>query len=73
VRWFKCKHPFSKLAITKAETEVRIDEDFQSVEYHFKCIKCSEELTLGYTRCTGGVEVMLARQHLQKIEQMRKS
>lgn len=65
--WFKCKHPFNRLVVERAETEKKIDEDFQQVDYHFKCGKCGKELSIGYTRCTGGVEAFLARQHFQKL------
>lgn len=58
--WFKCKHPFDRLAIEKAETSEKIDNDFNKVTYHYRCMKCNTVLRHSYTKCVGGVEVFLA-------------
>jgi len=58
---FKCKHPFWALAVEKEQTVTVADDDFEHVDYHLLCRKCSELLTLKHARCIGGVDAFLAR------------
>jgi len=66
--WFKCKHPFQSLEIRKAETIEPEEEDFNKVTYHFKCNKCGADVDTHYSKCTGGVEVFLAKKAQMKRE-----
>jgi len=69
--WFKCKHPFQSLEILKSETSEPEEEDFEKVVYHFICQKCGTKLDIGYVKCVGGVEALLARKARMKREAER--
>lgn len=58
---FGCKHPFNKLDVRKGYTEENIDQDFDRVIMHFKCIKCGKDLDIKYAAMIGGVKAFLAR------------
>ena len=58
---FKCKHKLSDLIVQKAETREIIDEDFEKITYHFKCLNCRKIVTKGYTELRGGVNAFLER------------
>lgn len=66
--WFKCKHPFHRLEIQRSETSKPEEEGFEQVTYHLACTKCGTELELGYIKCVGGVEALLARKARMKRE-----
>lgn len=58
---FKCEHPFSALQTQKEQTVTVIDEDFEQVDYHFKCVKCGEFIIKSHARTIGGVDAFMER------------
>jgi len=59
MRFFKCKHPFSALAVEKEHTTEKEDEDFTRVDYHLFCQDCQEYLTLTHVKLTHGINEFL--------------
>lgn len=59
--WFKCKHPFNMLVVVKEQTKVQKDADFYHIDYHLRCVKCGEELTLKHATFVGGAKEFLER------------
>ena len=62
---FKCKHPFWALQTQKEQTVTPVDEDFEQVDYHFRCAKCGEFLTKSHSRTIGGVDAFMERGRLR--------
>ena len=58
---YKCEHPFWALQTQKEQTVTVADEDFEHVDYHFRCAKCGESLTKGHARTIGGVAAFIER------------
>lgn len=58
---FKCKHPFWAIAVEKEHTVEINDADFEHIDYHLFCQKCSERLTLKHAKLIGGVDGFLSR------------
>lgn len=57
----KCKHPFWAIAVEKQHTTEIKDSDFEYVDYHLLCRKCSERLTLSHAKLIDGVDGYLSR------------
>lgn len=57
----KCDHPFQALQIQKQQTVTVSDEDFEDVDYHFRCTKCGEYLVKSHVRTIGGVAAFMGR------------
>lgn len=58
---FRCKHPHKYLAVIKEQTVTKKDDDYELVQYHFRCIKCGGTLVTGHVRLIGGVVGFLMR------------
>lgn len=59
--FFKCKHPFDSLSVSKDATVVEVDADFCEITYHFYCRKCGEEMKKGYAKFIDGVDAFMSR------------
>jgi len=58
---FKCEHPFWALQVEKEQTVVVAGEDFEHVDYHFRCAKCGEMLIKKHAKLIGGVSAFMER------------
>lgn len=57
----KCEHPFWALQTHKEQTVTVVDEDFEHVDYYFRCVKCGEFIIKKHARTIGGVEEVIKR------------
>lgn len=46
--FFKCKHPANMLLVEKPLTFKKIDNDFNKITYHLRCMKCGDLIDISY-------------------------
>ena len=59
--FFKCNHPANWLMVEKDQTVESLDDDFESITFHLRCIKCSEKVDINYAKMIGGVDAFIER------------
>lgn len=70
---FKCKHPFTSLAVNCAETREVLDADFERVTYNLYCLACQTALHLTHAELIGGTEAFIQRgRALKRIKEQSK-
>lgn len=59
--FFKCNHPADWLMVEKDQTVEPLDDDFESITFHLRCIKCNEKVDINYAKMIGGVDAFIER------------
>jgi len=57
--FIKCKHRIADLCVQKEQTINKIDNDFEEVCYHFRCMKCGRVVVKKHARLINGVDGFL--------------
>jgi hypothetical protein len=47
--------------VEKDQTVEPLDDDFESITFHLRCIKCSEKVDINYAKMIGGVDAFIER------------